>query len=80
MAVCDYKRAKCDDNCKCRVLSMECTDISKRAGNFRNIVLKSESDSELDNGNNQNDVGVILNVFCFILFFLFICWHKQILY
>ena len=33
LVVCNCSRAKCTDNCQCRILSMECTDVCKYAGN-----------------------------------------------
>ena len=54
LVVCDCRRPECDDNCQRRLLSMECTEACKCAGNCENIVRNVDSDSELDIANNQD--------------------------
>ena len=56
LVVCNCRRAKCADNCQCRILSMECTDVCKCAGNCENIVYDSDSsESDLDSEDNEEE-------------------------
>ena len=56
LVVCDYSRTKCADNFQCCILSMDCTDVCKCAGNCENSVYDSDSsENDLDSEDNEEE-------------------------
>ena len=56
--VCDCKKKKCGENCQCRVLIMECTDLCKCNGDCDNVVYNDDTDTEeSDTEENDDDDG-----------------------
>ena len=56
LVTCDCRRLNCNDNCQCRILSLECTDVCKCHGNCENVIYDKESDSDED-GNDEDNVN-----------------------
>ena len=53
MVTCNCRRLNCNENCRCRVLSLECTDVCKCHGNCENITYDIASD--FDDDENDED-------------------------
>ena len=60
LITCNCRRFICNEDCQCRILLMECTDICRCAGNCTNIEYESAaSDDEVscDDGIDSNGDG-----------------------
>jgi hypothetical protein len=56
LTTCNCGKSICEENCQCKILSIECTDLCKCRGNCGNIDYKTdESGSEEENGSNSED-------------------------
>ena len=57
LITCNCRRVLCGDDCQCRILSLECTDLCKYTGNCENIeYYENQKDDEEDSdGEEQGD-------------------------
>ena len=61
LITCNCRQALCGDDCQCRTLLLECTDLCKCTANCENVeYCENEKDDEEDNdgeeqGNNESE-------------------------
>ena len=54
MMVCECRKSACGNMCQCRILGLECTDLSKCFGSCNNETETNDIDSEIHDESDDN--------------------------